>query len=49
MDCSTFVFAYLELGPLNLIIEKVPKLGNIWVIDFEVPGYVLREWARIKD
>lgn len=48
MDCSKFVFAHLELGPANLIVEEEPKEGTIGVIDFEVAGYVPREWIRTK-
>ncbi|KAF1994038.1 hypothetical protein P154DRAFT_586953 [Amniculicola lignicola CBS 123094] len=48
MDCSAFVFAHLELGPANLIVEKKARLGTIGVIDFEVAGYVPREWIRTK-
>lgn len=48
MDCSKFVFAHLELGPANLIVEKEPRFGSIGVIDFEVAGHVPREWIRTK-
>ncbi len=48
MDCSKFVFAHLDLGPTNLIVEKEPRLGSIAVIDFEIAGYVPREWIRTK-
>ena len=48
MDCSTFVFYHADLGPVNIIVEDIPKADTIGIIDWEAAGFVPREWIRTK-
>ncbi|CDM37734.1 unnamed protein product [Penicillium roqueforti FM164] len=48
MDCSTFVFYHADLGPVNIIVEDIPKAGTIGIIDWEIAGYVPKGWIRTK-
>ncbi|KAJ5781908.1 uncharacterized protein N7518_010391 [Penicillium psychrosexuale] len=48
MDCSTFVFYHADLGPVNIIVEDMPKAGTIGIIDWEIAGYVPKGWIRTK-
>jgi hypothetical protein len=36
------------MGPTNIIVEDKPNTGAIGVIDFEVAGYLPRDWVRTK-
>ncbi|KAH6985592.1 kinase-like domain-containing protein [Ilyonectria destructans] len=42
---STFVFYHNDLGPANIIINSGQVVG---IIDWEIAGYVPREWIRTK-
>ena len=33
MDCSTFVLYHADLGPVNIIVEDVPRSGTVRIID----------------
>ncbi|POR37709.1 Uncharacterized protein TPAR_02087 [Tolypocladium paradoxum] len=46
MDCSSFVFYHCDLGPGNIIVN--PTEGPIGIIDWEIAGFVPREWIRTK-
>lgn len=48
MDCSDLAFYHADLGPTNIIIQDKPKSGAIGVIDFEIAGYLPRDWIRTK-
>ncbi|KZM26562.1 uncharacterized protein EKO05_0005361 [Ascochyta rabiei] len=48
MDCSDLVFYHADLGPTNIIVEDKPRTGGIGVIDFEIAGYLPRDWVRTK-
>ena len=48
MDCSDLVFCHADLGPTNIIVEDEPQTGKIGVIDFEIAGYLPRDWVRTK-
>ncbi|KAF1347261.1 hypothetical protein EJ07DRAFT_160399 [Lizonia empirigonia] len=48
MDCSDLVFYHADLGPTNIIVEDEPMTGDIGVIDFEIAGYLPRDWVRTK-
>jgi aminoglycoside phosphotransferase len=48
MDCSDLAFYHADLGPTNIIVEDKPKSGAIGVIDFEIAGYLPRDWIRTK-
>ena len=45
MDCSVFVLAHNDLGPTNIIVDDGDR---VTVIDWEMAGYVPREWVRTK-
>ncbi|KAK3614204.1 hypothetical protein LTR22_027867 [Elasticomyces elasticus] len=44
MDCSTLVFFHCDLGPSNILYAN----GGVSVIDWEVAGFVPKEWIRTK-
>ncbi|KFA81187.1 hypothetical protein S40288_10209, partial [Stachybotrys chartarum IBT 40288] len=46
MDCSKVVFSHNDLGPYNIIVDDQKRITGI--IDFEMAGYVPREWIRTK-
>ncbi|AEO60408.1 hypothetical protein MYCTH_2120439 [Thermothelomyces thermophilus ATCC 42464] len=46
MDCSQFVFYHCDLGPGNIIID--PGERSFGVVDWEMAGFVPREWIRTK-
>lgn len=46
MDCSTFIFAHCDLGPYNLLFDL--QENTISVIDWEIAGFVPRDWIRTK-
>ncbi|AEO64257.1 uncharacterized protein THITE_2110209 [Thermothielavioides terrestris NRRL 8126] len=46
MDCSTFVFYHCDLGPGNIIVNL--KERSLGVVDWEMVGFVPREWIRTK-
>ncbi|PGH13840.1 hypothetical protein AJ79_03408 [Helicocarpus griseus UAMH5409] len=48
MDCANYVFYHADLGPGNIIVEDVPKLGTIGIIDWEVAGFFPWGWIRTK-
>jgi hypothetical protein len=35
-------------GPGNIIVEDVPKVGSVGIIDWEIAGYYPRGWIRTK-
>lgn len=45
MDCSSFVFYHCDLGPGNIIVTSQNSVG---IIDWEIAGFVPREWIRTK-
>ncbi|KAB5513461.1 kinase-like domain-containing protein [Coniochaeta sp. 2T2.1] len=46
MDVSSLVFCHLDLGPGNVIVD--PAKDSIGIIDWELAGYVPREWVKTK-
>ncbi|KAL2199449.1 hypothetical protein P885DRAFT_30880 [Corynascus similis CBS 632.67] len=46
MDCSKFVFSHCDLGPGNIIVNHREKF--LGVVDWEMAGFVPREWIRTK-
>lgn len=46
MDTTTFVFYHCELSPQNVLYNAVDK--TIGIIDWEIAGYVPRQWVRTK-
>ncbi len=46
MDVSSLVFYHCDLGPGNVIVN--PKTKGLGIIDWEIAGYVPREWVRTK-
>ena len=46
MDCSTFVLYHCDLGPGNIIVNLAD--WSIGIIDWEMAGFVPREWIRTK-
>lgn len=46
MDCSKLVFYHCDLGPTNVLVDRVS--GSDGVIDWEVAGFVPREWILTK-
>jgi hypothetical protein len=46
MDCSSFVFYHCDLGPGNIIVD--PGQRSLAVVDWEMAGFVPREWIRTK-
>lgn len=46
MDVSSLVFCHLDLGPGNVIVD--PANDSIGIIDWELAGYVPREWVKTK-
>lgn len=46
MDCSSFVFYHCDLGPGNIIVDAGRR--SLAVVDWEMAGFVPREWIRIK-
>ena len=46
MDCSLFVFYHCDLGPGNIIVD--PGQRSLAVVDWEMAGFVPREWIRTK-
>lgn len=48
MDCSKFVFYHADLGPGNIIVEDIPTVGSVGIIDWEVAGFFPRGWVRTK-
>ncbi|KAK3291156.1 kinase-like domain-containing protein [Chaetomium fimeti] len=47
MDVSSLVFYHCDLGPGNILVGPDEDRG-IGIIDWEVAGYVPREWIRTK-
>jgi predicted unusual protein kinase regulating ubiquinone biosynthesis (AarF/ABC1/UbiB family) len=48
MDCSDLVFYHADMGPTNIIVEDEPKTEALGVIDFEIAGYLPRDWVRTE-
>jgi hypothetical protein len=50
IDCTpeSLVFFHADLGPANIIVEKVPSSGKVGTIDFETAGYFPRNWIKMK-
>lgn len=46
MDCSEFVFYHCDLGPGNIIVDAGRR--SLAVVDWEMAGFVPREWIRTK-
>ncbi|KAK4149056.1 hypothetical protein C8A00DRAFT_47261 [Chaetomidium leptoderma] len=46
MDRSLFVFYHCDLGPGNIIVD--PGQRSLAVVDWEMAGFVPREWIRTK-
>ncbi|KAK3326852.1 hypothetical protein B0H66DRAFT_530840 [Apodospora peruviana] len=46
MDISSFVFYHYDLGPGNILVDPVKR--SIGTIDWELAGYVPREWVKTK-
>lgn len=46
MDCSALVFYHCDLGLSNILVD--PVNGIIAIIDWEIAGFVPREWIRTK-
>ncbi|KAK4112763.1 kinase-like protein [Canariomyces notabilis] len=46
MDTSCLVFYHCDLGPTNILVD--PDSGGIGIIDWEIAGYVPKEWVRTK-
>lgn len=46
MNISSLVFCHLDLGPGNVIVN--PDKNSIGIIDWELAGYVPREWVKTK-
>lgn len=46
MDCSSFVFYHCDLGPGNILLDKSDM--SIAIIDWEIAGYVPKEWICTK-
>lgn len=46
MDVSTLVFYHCDLGPGNVIVDLETR--GMGIIDWEIAGYVPREWVRTK-
>ncbi|KAI0157174.1 hypothetical protein GGR52DRAFT_565547, partial [Hypoxylon sp. FL1284] len=44
MNCSTYVFSYNDLGPINILIHE----GRIIIIDWDLAGYYPLVWVRTK-
>ncbi|KAH6640174.1 kinase-like domain-containing protein [Chaetomium tenue] len=47
MDVSSLVFYHCDLGPGNILVEPDDNRG-MGIIDWDVAGYVPREWIRTK-
>ncbi|KAL9084082.1 MAG: hypothetical protein Q9165_008219 [Trypethelium subeluteriae] len=48
MDVSQVVFSHADLGPTNIVVEDIPILGKIGIIDFEISGFLPKGWVRTK-
>ncbi|KAL4793728.1 hypothetical protein BDV19DRAFT_390931 [Aspergillus venezuelensis] len=48
LDCNKLVFQHGDLGPRNIIVEDIPTLGTIGIIDWEISGFFPRDWIRTK-
>lgn len=46
MDCSTTIFSHCDLGPYNILVDRIRD--TIGIIDWEIAGYVPRAWPRTK-
>lgn len=46
MDCSSFLFYHCDLGPGNIIVG--PAERSLGIVDWEMAGFVPREWIRTK-
>ncbi|KAK0701521.1 hypothetical protein B0T21DRAFT_455797 [Apiosordaria backusii] len=46
MDCSTFVFHHLDLGPGNIFVNDTFEINAI--IDWECAGFIPIDWIRTK-
>jgi aminoglycoside phosphotransferase len=46
MDVSCLVFYHCDLGPGNIIVDIESK--GLGIIDWEIVGYLPREWVRTK-
>lgn len=46
MDCSDLVLHHSDMGPQNILVELEKKIVS--VIDWEMAGFVPRDWVRTK-
>lgn len=46
MDVSSFLFYHCDLGPGNILAD--PAKSSIGTADWELAGYVPREWIKTK-
>ncbi|KAK3905926.1 kinase-like domain-containing protein [Staphylotrichum tortipilum] len=46
MNVEELVFYHCDLGPGNVIVD--PETRGLGIIDWEIAGYVPREWVRTK-
>ena len=46
MECSSFYFYHCDLGPVNIIVDSATE--SIGLIDWEIAGFVPRDWIRTK-
>ncbi|KAK0629221.1 hypothetical protein B0T17DRAFT_524968 [Bombardia bombarda] len=46
MDMQSIVFAHCDLGPTNILVDTAK--GSVGIIDWEIAGYVPKDWVRTK-
>jgi hypothetical protein len=46
MDTSNLVFHHCDLGLTNILVDTATR--GIGIVDWEISGYVPREWIRSK-
>ncbi|KAI0113671.1 hypothetical protein GGR51DRAFT_20362 [Nemania sp. FL0031] len=47
MGCEEFVLHHCDMGPTNVIVDQTDGC-TVGIIDWEVTGYVPKEWIRTK-
>jgi len=45
MDCGSFVLHHCDMGPTKVIVDQTEGC-TVELIDWEVTGYVPKEWIR---
>ncbi|KAL4803366.1 hypothetical protein BDV18DRAFT_144643 [Aspergillus unguis] len=48
MNCSQFVFSHGNLSPRNILVESVPAIGTLGIVDWDTAGFVPKGWIRTK-